>query len=806
MPSALRILERLPSLYRPEPGDTDLYSTLIRCIGTALDEVAALSSEVLQAHWFDYADSALLSSFLARTRQLEGSQPLQSGAAQVQEFAYLSDLPRIATLFDEAPWREPLSARERVEDFRARLARLVALYRNGLGTLAALRSMTLLTLPLLDRTAAPGLRERPFTVEEFSPTRTVLQPVQARGQPLDLVGPLMRWQLSGGRFSVPMTAIVAGVTPVAGQIDATLQPLLERFDPGTGAGIGIAYEGALAPDQALAIAPAFHSWLGTDNGLTRATSLPGEQAANPTAAGPWVDVAAGPTGSVVAQAQTSDAHLWLAVNSQGSGALWRSDGTQFEALLTGLPEIRCLQPDGASLLVGFSNGLARLPLYGAALAFATDPALLGDAAVNAIARAADGTYWLATDTGAARLAADDTLEPVGVGTAADNSTPLSCVFIDEDGTLFFGGELGLFRYRRDTGSWHFYAGAAVSEGTPDWQLFEPADGLPASAAIFLPPVRCLMRGSDAALWLGTDRGVARYSARERRRTFTTLLEAFPHITTAAVQRAVLDERGRSWFASATGLLVFDGLDWYQNIEGALVRLSREAAALPDAEGTQLRFWRFDRTRALWQHLTPGDAAGFRDFQQAQLAQAQPGVLSILWTDAAVAQLGSFDGTTFTAAAEATPAALRARFKPDALRILDGGIAALPRLAPGVNHFRYLQLEAPEDPLPSSRPAWTREGRLLPEPSQRAAPLEGRYLAASASEALERVYAFNPAARIWLTWQPREVLTVTVRLGLAEHEDGIDAAILDRVFAALNHVRPAGVRVALAQGERIVRGT
>jgi hypothetical protein len=806
MPSALRILERLPSLYRPEPEDTDLYSTLIRTVGTALDEVSALSSEVLQSHWFNHADSALLSSFVLRTGQIEGSAPLRSSDPQVQQFPYLSDLPRLATLFDEAPWREPLSARERVEDFRARLARLVALYRNGLGTLAALKSIALLMLPPLDRNAPAGLRERPFTVEEFSPTRTVLEAVRARGQPLDLVGPLMRWQLTGGRFSIPMTAIMQGVTPVAGAVDATLQPALERFDPVTGTGIGIAYEGALAPGQALAIAPAFSSWLGTNTGLLRATSLPGEQPANPTAPGPWVDVPGTPEGNVVAQVQSSDAHVWLAVNAAGSGALWRSNGTQFIPMLTELPEIRCLQADGASLLVGFATGIARLALYGAELAFADDPALLTDPAVNAIARDNTGTYWLATDTGAARLRADDAFEFVGLGTAADNTTPLSAVFVDDDGTLFFGGELGLFRHRRDSNSWHFYAGAAVSEGTPDWQLFEPARGLPPSDAIFLPPVRCLMRGSDAALWLGTDQGIARYSARERRRTFTTLLEAFPHITTAAVRQAVLDERGRSWFASETGLLSFDGLDWYQSIAGKLTRLGRELAALPDAEGTQLRFWRFDRARSVWQRLTPGDAAGFRDIEPAELAQPQPAVLSILWTDAALALLGSFDGAAFTADPDATPAALRTRFKPDALRILDGGIATLPRLVPGVNHFRYLQLETATDPVPVSRPAWTREGRLLPEPSQRPAPLEARYLATGVSEALERVYAFNPAAKVWLTWQPREVLSVTVRLGLAANEDGIDAAILDRLFAALNHVRPAGVRVALAAGERIVRGT
>src|SRR5690606_21888525 len=254
--------------------------------------------------------------------------PLKPGEPQVDEFPYFASLPRIATLFDQLPWTEPFASRERVEEFRRRIARLVALYRNGLGTPAALRMATLPSLPIAQRDAPEGLRERPFTVEEFSPTRAELIAVQARGQPTGLVGPLMRWEVSAGRFAMPFAAIIEGTAPQAGEIDATESPLLERFDPPTGTGVGLAYEGPLAPGQALALLPAFDSWLGTETGLLRARHAPvGVEDVNPTASGPWTEVEAGPTASVVAEVQAADQHLWLAVNDAGAGELWRTDGT-----------------------------------------------------------------------------------------------------------------------------------------------------------------------------------------------------------------------------------------------------------------------------------------------------------------------------------------------------------------------------------------------------------------------------------------------------------------------------------------------
>jgi hypothetical protein len=284
-----------------------------------------------------------------------------------------------------------------------------------------------------------------------------------------------------------------------------------------------------------------------------------------------------------------------------------------------------------------------------------------------------------------------------------------------------------------------------------------------------------------------------------------MLEAYPHVTQQSVRQVVMDERGRNWFATATGLIVFDGQDWSQNVDGSLLRLAREASSMPDTEDHPPRIWRFHRDTGAWQSLTPGDTGGFRAENPPALARAQPAVLSIAWTDGVQARLGTFDGESFTVDAAAGVGPVRVRFKPDALRIMDGGIAAIPRLQPGLNHYRYLALEDAAAAVPDSAPAWTREGRLLPEPQTREAPWEGRYLSASGIEDLDRVFAFNPSARVWMQSRPRELLSVTVRLARIAGESNIDAAILDRVFTALNHVRPAGVRVALAEEELIVRG-
>jgi hypothetical protein len=807
MPSAQRILERLPSLYRPEADATDLFTQFVRAIGARLDGLSKESSDVMQAHWFASADGALFSEFVRRSRELLGEPPVRRTDDIVRELPYLADLPRLAGLLDRAPWLDPPLSRDKVEDFRRRIADVVTMYRQGLGTLAALRLATRIALPVTDRGAAALSPTRPFTVEELAPLRTRTLAVHARGQPLDCVGPLMTWNVdSGSQKAVLPTAFIVGVAPVAGVIDATQRPVLERVRLADNTGTALAYTGDLAPGLALALWPAYRSHVATTAGVDVAESLgSAESTPDPTAAGPWA-ASEGPAGTVVAFFQSADQFLWAAANQAGQGSVWRTDGAAWLRVLGGLPEVRCLAGRGQQLLIGLATGVTALDLYTPEALPLPDPAALSGPEVHALAVDGAGQWWAATSAGAAQLGADLALTPLGPGARPATRTPLYAVFIDADGTVFFGGELGIFQLQPGPGRWYSYAGAKVDEASPDWLPFDPAaDALPNPETVFLPPVRCLRRGPDSALWLGTDKGLARYLARENRRTFSTLLEAFPAVTQSRVHAFAEDERSQLWFATDTGLLVFDGADWWQRKGGRLVRLLSEPLVRSPLErgAGELTFFRHARSAGSWQALTPGRDTAFVALDPAPAAAAETPVLALAWTDGVQPELGAFDGETFTPSGD-VPAPLRMRFKPDAVRVLDGGIPAIPRLLPSLSDWRYLSLEPETVPQPSASPAWTVEGRLLPEPTEGPAPLEGRYLEALLSALRDQVFAFNPAARVWMRWSPRELLSVLVRLRRISPDEVVDPLVLERVFEEVSRVRPAAVRLGLAVDHQLVR--
>jgi hypothetical protein len=701
-----------------------------------------------------------------------------------------------------SPWREPLRDRERVEAFRTRMRRIVRLHKNGLGTVRALRTMTMAALPQVDADAPAGLRERSFTVEEFSGAGERRLAIAQAGIPDDLLGPLMRWRLDSQSLdAAPASVIIKGIAPLAGQTDPTSQPIIERFDPATGTGAGLHYDGDLAADEALALVPAFQCWLGMDAGIELAGSEPDALTlVDPTAAGPWSVVGGAPTGSVVDLQQSADHYLWAAVNDAGSGSLWRSDGASWEEILSGLPELHCLLPRGHELLVGGAAGLSRLEIQPlGAFALAPDPGGMADAAVRALGVDAAGTLWAATDTGLAREQAG-LLVYTDLGGRAETETALRCLLLEPSGDVYCGGELGVFLYRASRQRWYILQGEGVDENVDDWRELDLIAGaLPGAEEIFVPQVNALARGPAVGLWLGTEQGVARYRAREQRHTYTTLLEALPQLTEAAVTRIALDARRRLWFASNEGLFVYDSLDWFQRQGAELVRLPRQ-----EDEPEHPVFWRYERGGANWQSLTPPSNAGFVNYTGTQLGNAEQAVRALTWTESARAVLGTFDGTDFAADAAAVPGPLAMRYKPEATRIVAGGIPALPRLPSGISHWRYLQLEQVAPPTPSANPAWTREGRLLPLPDEAPAPYEGRYLADLLAQG-DSVFAFPPAARVWFLWQPREPLAVTVRLASAASDEHIDPLILDRVWGELQRVKPAGVRVYLAVDEQIVRG-
>jgi hypothetical protein len=821
-----------------------LFTLLLRGIGAALDDADRQTEDVLRSHWFAYADAALFSPFFRRSRQLSDPAhfPPQPGDPAFETFPYIHDLARLGALIPTLPWLEPPDQREVVEAYRERIGRMVALYRNGLGTVDALRRIVEAELPQ-DMAAPLEHRDHSFEVAEFVPLTSQQVAVEQPGAPVEMVGPLMRWTLiNDGIVAAAPTVYIQGVTPQADAIDATTDPLIELYAAAPGGSpagrssprLGIAYRGTIAPGQALRLRPAYASWLARADGLARADSGPG-QAADPSAPGPWAAVQGGPADAVRAIAQTDDRSLWVAAAQAGTDTLWRYDGQTWTAVVSGLPQVHCLVEDAENLLAGTERGVLRLPLYPASgTPFTPDPApaALDGPAVYALHPAQDGAIWAGTATGAARIIGHTSPEGHGIFDGPLNATPLQGTAVhaiteDRAGTLYLGTDLGLFQYQPAADRWFWYTGGEHTEQALDWQpatLTDTGLELPKPAQVFLPAVLSAYRGPDASLWLGTARGLARYVAHPvAGLIYETVLEAYPDLTDGPVTAICEDERGRVWFGTDRGLFYYDGRDLFQHRAGQWVGLGRAGAMYvesPDGSRSIVErgSWRFVRQAGQWQRFgapsqSPSgrSAAGWIGFTGSPRSSEEAAVFAVYWTDLAAADLGTWDGTNFSSPAAVPGTDLMVRYKPSDDRILNGGLPAVPRLPPGISTWRYLSLEpdgADAAFPPQARPAWTVEGRLLlPPPGETALPGRhdlGVFGPAGRLGLDDSVFAHHPAARVWFAWEPRLPLTVMVRLARRENEQ-IAPIILDRVWQGIQQVRPAGVRAVLAVENDIVRG-
>lgn len=792
-----------------------LLSRMMWAMSQSLDDWDRDASHVMQSRWLDYADHAQFSPYMRRSRAIENLPPLRAGDEEIPLFPYVRDLARMGSLLSLLPWREPAAQRERVEAYRQRIRRVVAMYRDGLGTPEAMRRMIEVQLPV-DLTAERGLQDRAFTLEEFAPVVRATAQAAGRGSPTDMVGPLMRWKVTNaGMETTAPTIYIQGVTPVGGVVDATVGPEVELFsqEPGQPR-VAIAYDGTLAPGQTLRIRPTHSSWLGGADGLRRAETLPGgDVPADPTANGPWENVADAPEGVVLAAVQGPDQALWIAVEGDNdSSAVHRFAGGAWTQVGT-LPTVQKIVVDGMSLLFVTIAGVRRSSLFPEGeVGFDPQPDPPGlSVAVHTVEPAKGGGWWVGTAAGLGRL--DDALEPQPFVLGADEGTETSvyAIYQEDGGTVFVGCELGLFCYQPELDDWYWYRGEDRSEQSRDWSPFRPTAtgaqrGFPSSDDVFLPPVTAVRRGPDASLWIGTDRGICRYIARSvGGPSYTTLLEAFPDLTAGRVHAIDVDARGRVWFGTDDGLFQYDGRDWWQVQSGELVRLALGSSSPLDPD--TVRQWRFSRSLDRWEFVdSTAPAAGWTGFSGVPRGQPEGAVRAVVWTDSAVADLGSWDGTTFTPG-DVEPAPLRSRIKPEETRVVEGGIPSIPRLPSGVSEWRYLALEPEEIPEPSRLPAWTMEGRLLPPPVDRAAVLEGRHGSVSVRLSIfdDAAFAFNPAAKVWMTWHPKHPLTVLARLRRNTPDEIINPVILDRVWEGMQQVRPAGVRTQLAVDEEVVRG-
>ncbi len=223
-PRFRQIRDRLPSLWRPEEGDDkSLLARTLLAMADLLERLNGEAADVMQAHWFPYADRALFSPFYRRLLEVQKKPLPKPGDPDLKDFPYVADLARLGALLPVLPWGGPPAQRETVEEYRKRIADTMKLYRNGLGTVNALAEMVLAQLP--------DDPDQPFTVEEFPALPVPPKQAATRGAPEGVLGPLMRWQLENpGLGPAAPTVYVQGSSEVTGPL---IEPLRggRRTDP-----------------------------------------------------------------------------------------------------------------------------------------------------------------------------------------------------------------------------------------------------------------------------------------------------------------------------------------------------------------------------------------------------------------------------------------------------------------------------------------------------------------------------------------------------------------------------------------------
>ena len=769
---ATRLRDHLPTLYRPEANDESLLQDFLFGMGGIMDVSSEQLFRVMQAHWFRFADKATFDAHHVLDRRARGLPPVNVRDAtdmlEVARYPYVDDLARLAAIIGIAPWREPPTQRELLENYRRRIQLYIQIYRRGLGTLEALRLITEAELPPNLDLPLPQ-RLRAFVIEEGVPFINTSLPVVMNGIPADRVGALMRWSIEHNGWQ-PVVPVVyfTGVEPVEDEIDATEQPMIERYQPGADLkGIALAYNGTLAVDDVLQVTPAAVTWLIKDDGLA-VTDAPTVEssAAGQAYNGPWSAVAGAPALVGRMLYQTEDRCLWLAGNDAGEVQLWRFDGENWQRVL----ELEALAPVNAlfqhrnELLIATDDGLWRMYLYPTSgdPFSATQVAHFSGMAVHALcAVAASGTeqnVFVGYADGVVQYGIDsDGIDQIGALLIA--GIDVFAVHPSEH-ELLLGSTLGLLRHDLNRNRWHYFSGAEESELSPDWIEFTPA-ALPDGSAVFLPHITHIAVTPDRSVWLGGSDGLARYYARnDTGLVYKTVLEAYPDLIAGAVHQMHVDTRGVLWVAAQDGLYRYDGRDiaQYNSETGVWQSHGRADQLYTNAIASTSRgVWHYDRDQAEWQ-LYDYVAETWGPFSGDLRAIAgEPAVRDMLETPAVIGRIGSWDGDAFSADAVVPHTDFQVRCKPDETILASGGrglLAALPELIVGKSTWRYLQLEEAGLTAPADTPWWSREGRLVPPPEREAA-YPGRYR--SIKPALDgefdgAMFAYSPSAKLRMDWQ------------------------------------------------------
>lgn len=804
----------LPTLWRPQPGDHTLLADWLAAVGAAQGEATVNLQHVLRAHWADTADAALWAAHHQAHRRTRGlgtpNVRLPQDRAELQRYPWIRDLARLGALLDLPPWREPASLRENVEEYRQRLADTVEAWRLGLCTPGALRRLVDAALP--EDMAAPLARQRArFSIEEPVALRGAAQPLTAPPsvQQGEHVAPLARWRID----SADTAGFVIVGASAGGVLAAAEAPMIERYTPGASpVGIGVAWTGTLAPEQALRLSPTRRGWLVRDGTLHASPLETADNAGrDPSANGPWREAGSLAAGRIVALDRAPDGSLWAIQRTQQTWRIQRFNGSAFSPVETDAPagpfHALCCSADAAWL--GTDAGLFRCALWPATGGLRWQAVSGVSGAVRALAAQADGVIAAGAD-GLSVLAADGSLT-----SRRHAHLDLHAFVLEHDAAgAASARELiatanALFEWRQ--GRYWRYRGAAVSEHLPDWQPEPAPDDAMTSP---LPPLAALAATADGSLWLGGPAGLARWHVADGE---GTRLAAFPELI-GAVHALRVDARGLLWIGADNGLFRFDGRDLARHDfdAGAWIAEGRADTAYPDEHLAEPRgHWQYDRAQARWLRWRSSE----RRFGEAGLADRRGSgavVAAVLFAPAVRGELGQWDAATgrFTASAELAPESLRLRIKPDALRVVTGVAPWLPGPSGRSDErWRYLQMVAPAPTPPAGGGHWwSKEGQLFPAPARRAA-VPGHFRSASAflEEAADgegqfgqAAFSYPPSARLWALRLLPPAAGIRVRLCLSDPGAAADPALVERVWNLIARARPAGVPLQLVVEGRIVK--
>ena len=276
----------------------------------------------------------------------------------------------------------------------------------------------------------------------------------------------------------------------------------------------------------------------------------------------WVMENGLPQNTVTAVIQTRDGFVWLGTEV----GLVRFDGNSFQlfdrSAFPALPDndICCLleATDGA-MWIGTSGGLGRL-LNGRIRAYSTHDGLPGNG-IRGLALAGDGQLWVNTDEGIVRLSGDKFLSPgisagqnqVLAATAsggsgfwvqtpqADESASGSWKHSTEQAGL--AQDVVEFRAALSDGQMAFASKSLllVMRGDRVFERLSAGKDLPGNR------IQALVADREGTLWIGTNRGLARWAAGQ----LQTLPVTDP-LATASVLSLMEDREGNMWVGTEAG--------------------------------------------------------------------------------------------------------------------------------------------------------------------------------------------------------------------------------------------------------------